>query len=64
MFKTTVGDLMTSSHNMKCPKCGSHVIERLKNQEHICVKCSYVFYFVTPDCGTQLDLSRYDFKNK
>jgi len=54
-------DLMPN-FDVKCPKCGSQVIERLKNQEHRCCKCGYVFYFVTPECGSQLDLSRYDFK--
>jgi len=51
---------MSDSH-MKCPKCGSHMVEVLKNQERLCRKCGYVFYFVTPNCGTQHDLSRYDF---
>ncbi|XHH10521.1 MAG: hypothetical protein ACFCUE_07800 [Candidatus Bathyarchaeia archaeon] len=46
--------------DLKCPKCGSRAVERLKNQEHQCGKCGYVFYFVTPECGSQLDLSRYD----
>jgi len=38
------------------------MIDVMKNQERICRKCGYVFYFVTPNCGTQLDLSRYDLK--
>lgn len=45
--------------DVKCPKCGSGPIERLKNQEQKCSKCGYVFYFVTPECGSQLDFSRY-----
>ncbi|MGD6933768.1 MAG: hypothetical protein ACQCN5_06140 [Candidatus Bathyarchaeia archaeon] len=46
--------------DLKCPKCGSQAVERMKNQECRCGKCGYVFYFVTPECGSQLDLSRYD----
>jgi uncharacterized Zn finger protein len=60
VYVIVVGDLMSGSY-LKCPKCGSHTVEVLKNQERICGKCGYVFYFVTPNCGTQLDLSRYDF---
>jgi ribosomal protein L37AE/L43A len=47
--------------DVKCPKCGSPNIERRKNQEHQCGKCGYVFYFVTPECGSQMDFSRYEF---
>jgi ribosomal protein S27AE len=49
-----------SNFDMKCPKCGSGTIEKLKNQECTCGKCGYVFYFVTPECGSQLDSSRYN----
>ncbi len=48
------------SAGLRCPKCGSHAIEKGKNQECRCAKCGNVFYFVTPECGTQLDLSRYE----
>jgi predicted RNA-binding Zn-ribbon protein involved in translation (DUF1610 family) len=43
-----------------CPKCGSTAIEKRKNQEHHCTKCGETFYFVTPQCGSQLDLERYE----
>ncbi|MCL2642528.1 MAG: hypothetical protein FWD52_03310 [Candidatus Bathyarchaeota archaeon] len=49
-----------TSFDIKCPKCGSHTIEKLKNQEHQCSKCGYLFYFVTPQCGSQYDFSRYE----
>ena len=43
-----------------CPKCGSQAIEKSKNQEKHCTKCGAIFYFVTPKCGSQLDLERYE----
>ena len=49
-----------SAFDIRCPKCGSHAVERGKNQEYTCRKCGKVFYFVTPDTGSQLDLGRYE----
>jgi len=48
-----------SNFDVKCPKCSSNTVKKTKNQEHQCSKCGYTFYFVTPKCGTQHDLSRY-----
>jgi|GEM_PF-1181191 len=56
--------MILMSIDVKCPKCGSCAIESLKNQEQRCSNCGYVFYFVTPECGSQLDLSRYEFKKE
>jgi len=44
---------------MRCPKCGSANVERLKNQEVKCCKCGLVFFFVTPDTGSS-DFERYN----
>jgi ribosomal protein L37AE/L43A len=43
---------------MRCPKCGSLHVERLRNQEVKCIGCGFVFYFVTPDTGS-IDFDRY-----
>ena len=47
---------------ISCPKCGSSLVERVKNQECRCYRCGVVFYFVTPRCGSQAsdDLGRYE----
>jgi ribosomal protein L37AE/L43A len=49
----------TPTVEMRCPKCGSADIKKNKNQEYLCSKCKEIFYFVTPKCGSQLDLKRY-----
>jgi predicted RNA-binding Zn-ribbon protein involved in translation (DUF1610 family) len=49
----------TPTVEMRCPKCGSAAIKKNKNQEYFCSKCGETFYFVTPKCGSQLDLKRY-----
>jgi ribosomal protein L37AE/L43A len=53
-------EIEMSAFGIRCPKCGSHAVERGNNQEYTCRKCGKVFYFVTPDTGSQLDLSRYE----
>lgn len=50
----------TSKVEIRCPKCGSFAIEKNKNQERRCTKCGEIFYFVTPKCGSQTDLERYN----
>jgi len=45
---------------VRCPKCGSKEIEGKNNQERRCIKCGEIFYFVTPHCGSQTYLERYD----
>jgi ribosomal protein L37AE/L43A len=54
-----MGEEKTPTAEIHCPKCGSKAIEKSKNQEHRCTKCGETFYFVTPQCGSQLDLERY-----
>jgi tRNA(Ile2) C34 agmatinyltransferase TiaS len=49
----------TPNVEIHCPKCGSTTVEKRNNQEHRCTKCGEIFYFVTPKCGSQLDLERY-----
>jgi ribosomal protein S27AE len=43
-----------------CPKCGSAAVEKNKNQEFHCGNCGEIFYFVTPKCGSQHDLKKYE----
>jgi tRNA(Ile2) C34 agmatinyltransferase TiaS len=45
---------------VRCPRCGSSLVEKGKNQEFRCSQCKEVFYFVTPKCGSQLDVKRYE----
>lgn len=50
----------TSTIKKRCPKCGSIEIEKGKNQEYQCKQCKETFYFVTPQCGSQFELKRYE----
>jgi uncharacterized Zn finger protein len=50
---------MTPKIKIYCPKCGSSVVEKLKNQECQCITCGKIFYFVTPNSGSAYDLERY-----
>ena len=43
-----------------CPKCGSAAVEKSRNQEFHCNQCKEIFYFVTPKCGSQLDMKKYE----
>ena len=52
-------DEKTAPAEIRCPKCGFPEVEKHKNQEYRCTKCGETFYFVTPQCGSQLDLERY-----
>jgi tRNA(Ile2) C34 agmatinyltransferase TiaS len=58
-FMPTRTEEKTPNVEIHCPKCGSTAVEKSNNQEHRCTKCGEIFYFVTPQCGSQLDLERY-----
>jgi tRNA(Ile2) C34 agmatinyltransferase TiaS len=45
---------------IRCPKCGAQEVEKGKNQEFRCSHCREIFYFVTPKCGSQLNVERYE----
>jgi DNA-directed RNA polymerase subunit RPC12/RpoP len=49
----------TPTVEIRCPKCSSPAVEKNKNQEYHCSHCGEIFYFVTPNCGSQSDLERY-----
>jgi len=58
--QTNMRNPETPNIEIRCPKCGSLKVERTKNQECHCNQCGAIFYFVTPKCGSQADLGRYD----
>jgi ribosomal protein L37AE/L43A len=58
--QTNMRNPETPNIEIRCPKCGSLKVERTKNQECHCNQCGEIFYFVTPKCGSQADLGRYD----
>jgi NADH pyrophosphatase NudC (nudix superfamily) len=64
MYFNTLGFCLSGGKIMpvevRCPKCGSKEIEKKNNQERRCSKCGEIFYFVTPQCGSQTDLERYN----
>jgi hypothetical protein len=51
----------TPTVEKRCPKCGSQDVKKGNNQEYRCSACGKTFYFVTPQCGSQLDnVERYE----
>ena len=50
----------TPTAEIRCPKCGAPAVKKNKNQERRCTQCGEIFYFVTPKCGSQLDLRKYE----
>lgn len=59
LFTLRWGSRKTPNVEICCPKCGSSAVVRSKNQECRCTVCGEIFYFVTPQCGSQTDLERY-----
>ncbi len=49
----------TPTAKIRCPKCGSHSVEKNKNQEFHCIDCEEIFYFVTPKCGSEPSFEKY-----